>query len=103
MQLPDYLSSISSWVHVSNKIFQRKYKKWEIDKGLPFLHMKGAVMETVHKCKDGQCHEENHLCRVILRKDLGRVKEIVKDAHFFCKNCGRAAHDEANLCNPSKI
>jgi len=60
--------------------------------------------ENVHQCHSAQqCHDENHLCRIILRKDLGRVRGIVKDAEFFCKNCGRAAHDAANLCNPSKI
>lgn len=48
-------------------------------------------------------HELNHLCRIILRKDLGKVKELVKDAQFYCKNCGRAARAEENLCNPSKI
>lgn len=58
----------------------------------------------VHKCGNSQnCHEENHACRIIIRKDLGRIKEIVKDSQFFCKNCGRAAHDKGNLCNPSKI
>ena len=56
------------------------------------------------KCKNPQdCHEENHMCRIIIRKDLGRIKELVKDAQFFCKNCGRAAHDKGNLCNPSKL
>ena len=60
--------------------------------------------ENVRRCKVGeQCHEENHLCRIILRKDLGRIRELVKDSQFYCKNCGRASHDEGNLCNPSKI
>jgi hypothetical protein len=60
--------------------------------------------ENIHRCKtDGQCHEENHLCRIILRKDLGRIRELVKESRFYCKNCGRAARDAGNLCNPSKI
>lgn len=58
----------------------------------------------IHQCHaDNKCHEENHLCRIILRKDLGRIKELVKDAQYFCKNCGRAAHSPDNLCNPSKV
>jgi len=58
----------------------------------------------IHQCRGNQqCHDENHICRLIIKKDLGRIKELVKDAQFFCKNCGRAAHDEGNLCNPSKI
>ncbi len=60
--------------------------------------------DNVHRCKPGeQCHEENHLCRIILRKDLGRVMELVRDAQYYCKNCGRAARDAGNLCSPSKI
>ena len=59
---------------------------------------------TVHKCHDEhKNHEENHLCRIVVRQDMDRVKKIVKDANYYCKNCGRAAHEEANLCNPSKI
>lgn len=60
--------------------------------------------EAVHRCHTPeQCHEENHLCRIIIRKDLGRIRELVKDAQYYCKNCGRAARDDHNLCNPSKI
>jgi len=56
------------------------------------------------QCKSNkQCHEENHICRIIIRKDLARIKKLVKDSRFFCKNCGRAAHEAGNLCNPSRI
>ena len=59
---------------------------------------------TVHHCHgEDKNHEENHLCRIASRQDLERVKKIVKDAKYFCKNCGRAANAEAHLCNPSKI
>lgn len=62
------------------------------------------MTENVHNCHNAQqCHEENHLCRIIIRKDIGRIRDLVKDAQYYCKNCGRAAHDEANLCNPSRI
>ena len=58
----------------------------------------------VHKCKgQHKDHEENHICQIVARRDLGRVKQLVKDSQFFCKNCGRAAHLSSNLCNPSKI
>ncbi|MDP6685982.1 MAG: hypothetical protein QGI05_03420 [Candidatus Omnitrophota bacterium] len=60
--------------------------------------------DGVHKCNSPQnCHEQNHICKIILTKDLGRIKELVKGAEFYCKNCGRAARNEENLCNPSKI
>ena len=32
-----------------------------------------------------------------------RIKELVKDSIFFCKNCGRTAHNADNLCNSSKF
>ncbi|HRZ87640.1 MAG TPA: hypothetical protein P5287_07475 [bacterium] len=48
-------------------------------------------------------HEENHICRIIIRKDLDRVRKLVANAQFYCKNCGRAAASGENLCNPSKI
>lgn len=58
---------------------------------------------AVHKCHSSKNHEENHLCRIVVRQDMDRVRAIVRDAQFFCKNCGRAANDKENLCNPSKI
>lgn len=49
------------------------------------------------KCRPGH---ENHICQM---DDLEKIKKLVKDAEFVCKNCGRAAKDEENLCNPSKL
>jgi hypothetical protein len=58
----------------------------------------------MHKCKGSyNNHDKNHICKIIGNRDLSRVKELVKDSQFFCKNCGRAAHLSSNLCNPSKI
>lgn len=48
-------------------------------------------------------HEKNHLCQIIVQNDQDKVKELVKDAKYYCKSCGRAAHSEKNLCFPSKI
>ena len=56
------------------------------------------------QCKGAvECHAVNHLCRIIVSGDLGRVKKLVKDAQYYCKRCGRAAKSETNLCKPSKI
>ena len=58
----------------------------------------------VFVCKDhNKHHVKNHLCQIILERDFDRIKKLVKDTKYFCKNCGRAAHDKGNLCNPSKI
>jgi hypothetical protein len=35
--------------------------------------------------------------------DLEKIKKLVKDAEYVCKNCGRSAKDEENLCNPTKL
>lgn len=59
--------------------------------------------EEIKRCGAGHDHDLNHLCQIVVRRDIGRVKELVKDAQFYCKNCGRAAHNENNLCNPSRI
>lgn len=48
-------------------------------------------------------HEDNHICRIIIRKDLDKIRKLVAGAQFYCKNCGRAAAAAENLCNPSKI
>ena len=58
----------------------------------------------VHQCKNGQqCHDENHMCRLIIKKDFDRLKKIAKDAKYICLNCGRAASQKENLCNPSSL
>jgi len=36
-------------------------------------------------------------------QDLEKIKKLVKDAGYVCKNCGRSAKDEENLCNPTKL
>jgi hypothetical protein len=30
-------------------------------------------------------------------------KKLIQPARFFCKNCGRSAVSENNLCNPEKL
>ena len=62
------------------------------------------MSKAVHQCKGGaNCHEDNHLCRIVIQKDFERVREIVRDAQYYCKNCGRAARHEENLCQPASI
>ena len=45
---------------------------------------------------------KQHLCNLCESGDcsLEEVKELVKDAKFICKTCGRAAVAEKNLCEP---
>lgn len=55
-------------------------------------------------CKGGEdCHDNNHLCKIAGRKDLNYVRDLVRDSRFVCRKCGRAAHNNANLCKPEEI
>jgi len=51
----------------------------------------------------GNCREghDKHICQ--LKDDLEKVKKLVKDPAYVCKNCGRAAKNEENLCSPTKL
>ena len=41
--------------------------------------------------------------RKFLKENLDEYKKLVKDPKFVCKNCGRAAASEKNLCNAEKL
>jgi hypothetical protein len=51
-------------------------------------------------------HDE-HLCYLVnmgyIESNLNDYKELVKDAKFVCKKCGRSADSNENLCQPHKI
>jgi hypothetical protein len=51
-------------------------------------------------------HEE-HLCLLenigYLKSNLEDYKKLVRNPKFICKNCGRAAANEKNLCSPEKL
>jgi hypothetical protein len=45
-----------------------------------------------------------HLCVLWpMYRDVEKLKEIVKDAKFVCKTCGRAAASQRLLCEPVPI
>jgi hypothetical protein len=39
----------------------------------------------------------------VLDADVEGFKSLVKDAKFLCKECGRAAAEAENLCDPIKL
>jgi hypothetical protein len=56
------------------------------------------------ECAGGEdCSEELHLCKISKRGDLEKMRELVKDACYLCRKCGRSAHDTRNLCRPVVI
>ncbi len=50
---------------------------------------------------------EQHLCYLqnvgYLESEFEDYKKLVKNPQFVCKNCGRAAASDKNLCNPDKL
>ena len=50
---------------------------------------------------------EQHLCYLqnvgFVQSNLAEYKELVKNPKFVCKNCGRSAANEKNLCEPEKL
>lgn len=50
---------------------------------------------------------DQHLCYLqnlgYVESNLEDYKTLVKDPKFVCKNCGRTAANEKNLCNPDKL
>ena len=46
----------------------------------------------------------NHLCDIVEKgTDVETIKNLVKDAKFMCKTCGRVAAKQKNLCDPIPI
>ena len=46
-------------------------------------------IKFTHQCKGTQNnHDKNHICQIVANRDMGRVKELIKDSKYFCKNCG---------------
>jgi hypothetical protein len=44
----------------------------------------------------------NHLCDLAEsgRMSLDEMKTLIRDPHYICKKCGRAANKADNLCEP---
>jgi hypothetical protein len=50
---------------------------------------------------------ESHLCYLqnvgYVESELEAYKKLVRQPKYVCKNCGRAAANETNLCKPEKL
>ena len=57
-------------------------------------------MENKPVCKgDHSCH----LCQLVMNKSIDEIKPLVDKPAYICFNCGRAANDARNLCNPEPL
>lgn len=52
---------------------------------------------------DEHPNHENHLCHIVMLRNMNRAGKIAKDAQYICFVCGGAAKDSKNLCQPVKI
>ena len=56
------------------------------------------------ECKGGEdCDSADHLCKVAGKKDLELIRDLVRDARYFCRKCARSAHSDEHLCKPVEI
>jgi hypothetical protein len=50
---------------------------------------------------------ERHLCFFqnigMLDESLEEYKELIRGARYVCKDCGRAAADQTNLCRAERL
>jgi hypothetical protein len=51
--------------------------------------------------------EDKTLCALqeegYIESHTEKFKKLIQPAGFFCRNCGRSAVSEKNLCNPGKL
>ena len=68
---------------------------------MPYQYPEGAwAWQPVDKPAPHLGHSK-HLCDMADKgADLETVKNLVRNAKFICKKCGRAAAKEENLCEP---
>jgi hypothetical protein len=50
---------------------------------------------------------ENHLCYLqetgVIDEFPEAYKDLVRDAKYFCRVCGRSAEKKESLCNPERL
>ena len=46
---------------------------------------------------------ERHLCELRNKLTVDDYKNLIRDVHFVCTHCGRAAANRENLCFPEEI
>jgi hypothetical protein len=48
-------------------------------------------------------HHPGHLCVLVSEERFAEIKTLIKNPKYLCFNCGRAADDAKNLCNPMPL
>jgi hypothetical protein len=59
------------------------------------------------KAKMPHSQHDKHLCYLnnleFQKNNPEEYKELVRDAQYYCENCGRSALSARNLCKPVKL
>jgi hypothetical protein len=68
-------------------------------------HHMGEKNEAIREYEllDYHPDHEKHLCHITSLRNMKTVGMLAKDAQYLCVNCGRAAKDQKNLCEPAKL
>jgi len=62
------------------------------------MHYRGKV-SLMEKKLENLCKYKKEK----LKEHFEEVKELVKDARFICKKCGRVSNDKKYLCKPEEL
>lgn len=67
-------------------------------------------MDETMQSRNGDCqspYHDEHLCYLMYTgvhlEDKAAYKQLVQDAKFRCKKCGRTTHADRNLCEPTPL
>jgi hypothetical protein len=52
------------------------------------------------KCSGDHSH---HICKLAEDEQFEYIKHMVKEPQYICRDCGRAANSDDNLCSPVDV
>lgn len=44
-----------------------------------------------------------HICLLASQDKFDEIRDLTRNPHFICFNCGRVADSDKNLCNPMPL
>jgi hypothetical protein len=68
----------------------------------PLLHWIPLPYEAYARRASHIGHRD-HLCERVGRETLEQYKDLVRNAQFVCKVCGRTAGKKEHLCDPDPL
>jgi hypothetical protein len=78
-----------------------KYKRYSIHEEF------GMGKKHIHNTECGSVLHDSHLCYLVSQgfhlDDKQEYDAMVKNPKFKCGHCGRVAHDETSLCEPTEL